>query len=204
MRMTTHQPAEQGDATTVTRLLSTKGAVLATGAASAIAKVAASTEAAARAALAEHYDLDEGDGITIRHPDTRAKLGKVTRSDPKPVAEVFSESALLEHGTKENPDGVASLFTVTGDPDDVVAVLLKHAPQLVTESTELRDWYRKELLASAVAGEAIPGVAVRTKPGVVSVTHAEGSLDQYRALMAAGQLDPLAPLTTELPASDAA
>lgn len=174
-------------------------AVLVVGALSALTKATKDGDATARGILAADY-LSEGDRITIRHPETGAKLGTVSVSEPKPVAEVVDEAALTAYAA-ETLDG-QPVGTIEGVDlarlDDVLDVLSTHAPDLITRTPVLATWARKQLLDGAAAtGDPIPGVEVRTKAGHATVRHEPTALDAYRALMASGRVDPL----RELPAA---
>lgn len=178
--------------------VSTADAVLLVGLLSAISKATTDADKQARTVIAADY-LSEGDRVTIRHPETRAKLGTVSVTEPKPVAEVEDEDALTAHAAEVLDNAVGTVEGVDlSQLDEVLDVLSTHAPHLISRTPMLATWARKQLLDQAATdGEPIPGVVVRMKRGHAAVRHEPGALDAYRALIAAGQLDPL----RELPAA---
>lgn len=179
-------------------------AVLVVGAVSAYAKAADAAEKAARAIIAREY-LTEGDRITIRDPRDGTKLGTVSVSEPKAVAEIDDKEALLDYIAHQHPEAVSSKQTIRPAAMAIaLGLLAKHAPNLLTRPQRVAaDWAVAEVLNKAAAsGDPVPGVSVRTKRGHATVRPAEGSLEKYRELVAAGQVDPLRELPTTTPATE--
>lgn len=151
----------------------------------------------AREIIAADY-MGEGDRVTIRDPRNRDKLGTVSVTDPTPIAEVDDEDAFTAYVAGFHPDGMEPVRHVIRPERmaEVVRLLHEHAPHLLAETeTAVKPWQRKTLLDQAAAtGEPIPGVVVRTKRGHASVRLAAGAVDVFRELVAAGLVDPTAPL----------
>lgn len=191
--------------TTTAPPLTLAEAVLVVGAVSAYAKAVAAAEKTAREIIAREY-LSEGARMPIRDPRDGAKLGTVTITDPTPVAEVDDEEALLDYIADQYPEAVSSEQTIRPGAAMAVALdlLAKHAPYLLTRPRRVAaDWARAEVLGKAAAsGNPVPGVSVRTKRGHATVRPAEGSLEKYRELVAAGQVDPLRELPAAAPATE--
>ena len=123
----------------------------------------------------------KGDTLTIAHPDGDEEIAKVTHSKPKPKA-VVTDVRALDAWVLANYPGKAETFTkVIGSQADVLDVLREHAPFLLEEVTEVRDWTRNELTKkSATAGEPVgfggelgedapPGIDVSFPDGVLRV-----------------------------------
>jgi len=176
------------------------------GAVSAYAKAAAAAEKNAREIIARDY-LTEGDRITIRDPRDGTKLGTVSVSEPKAVAEVDDEEALLDYIEHQHPEAMSTVRSVRDDPAArrvLQLVLAQHAPSLLNPPRRVAaDWARAEVLGKAAAsGDPIPGVSIRTKRGHATVRPAPGSLEKYRELVASGVVDPLRELPVAAPATE--
>src|ERR1044072_2334795 len=83
----------------------------------------------ARAEVAEV--LGAGDRVMVRSPLDGTKLGPVTASDPKPVASVVDDPALLAWTEATYPEHVESGYRIVGAATEAEAGLFDHAPPLL-------------------------------------------------------------------------
>lgn len=152
--------------------------------------------------------LDEGASVTLYSP-LGAKIGKALRTDPEPTA-VVTNQAKLNAWIRENyPDQVVNTEEVSPDTKAVLAVLRKHAPELIVRTSRLADRMVPDVLAaSAEAGEPmgpdgeldVPGVAVNKRPGVLQIRLDPKTAPQAIADMWAAGLIALDGTLRELPA----
>ncbi len=121
--------------------------------------------------------MKKGDSIAARvDVDGRdVKLGKVTMTDPQPVARIADRDALDEWLTK-HVEGAVIERPAFGPDAEVAAVLNEHAPHLLTFVAEVAEWARSAALSKAEAAHRAgskplaPGIEVTTPDGVVSVS----------------------------------
>lgn len=117
--------------------------------------------------------MQKGDKRTATYVDAAGieqKLGTVSKSFPEPKATIADRNALEAHLRETRPDELEVSY-VLGDTAEVYAVLLEHAPHLLTVNEDvvpqwLFDLAEKEAL---IPGRVIPGVTVSRPAGTVSV-----------------------------------
>jgi len=120
--------------------------------------------------------MKKGDSIAARvEIDGRdVKLGKVTMTDPKPVARITDQDALDGWIAAHDPDAVIQR-PVFGPDAEVAAILDEHAPHLLSFVGEVAQWARSAELSRAEAAHRAgsmplaPGIEVTVPDGVVSV-----------------------------------
>lgn len=121
--------------------------------------------------------LDEGASVTLYSP-LGAKLGKALVTDPEATAVVSDRNLLTAWLMHAYPDQVETVEAISPDTESVMAVLEKHAPELIIRFKRPLDRMIPDVLAaSAEAGEPmgpdgeldVPGVAVNKKPGVLHI-----------------------------------
>lgn len=130
--------------------------------------------------------MNRGDRRVARSPlDGSPKIGTVTFSDPKPVAQINDMPAFLAWVQEHYPERITRDFEIIGSHQEIAAVLFESAPHLlrpvVTVDPELVKQVRTESAKLGVpigpAGEAdIDGVVVDTPAAVVSCRPDENAL----------------------------
>lgn len=121
----------------------------------------------AKAVMGEQ--IARGESIPARTPDDR-KLGRVTKSDPKPVAEVTDQAALEEWLRTEYPDKVEHRVSL-GRVDEILPILIDaDRKDLFTETEVIPDYLVGQAKALAARGRPIPGITVRPGKPNVSAT----------------------------------
>lgn len=124
----------------------------------------------------------KGDTSTVRSADD-AKLGQVTRTDPKPVAAVVDEELLAKYIFQTRPDDCVTSVTF-GDPAQIVPILIDAGRTDLFAGVEtIPDWLFQEMETRALAGESVPGIEVRTPPGWIQVRTGSQIKDAVRALL---------------------
>lgn len=117
--------------------------------------------------------LPKGDKRTAAYIDAdgvEQKLGTVSKSFPDPVATITDQDALEAHLRETRAADLEVGYTL-GDLSQVYAVLLEHAPQLLTVTEGvipkwLIDVSKKEAL---IPGRTVPGITITRPAGVVTV-----------------------------------
>lgn len=117
--------------------------------------------------------LPKGDKRTATYIDAAGveqKLGTVSKSFPDPVATITDQDALEAHLREARAADLEVGYTL-GDLSQVYAVLLEHAPELLTVTEGvipkwLIDVSKKEAL---IPGRTVPGITVSRPAGVVTV-----------------------------------
>lgn len=130
-----------------------------------------------RAALAERMKARAR--MVVTSPlDDEASIAEITKTRVDHKAEVTDRDALVAWLAERYSEFVESEWEITGRPDEVIDVLLLHAPDLVEERRRVKDWALKEILTPCElaktpvgpGGEAdMPGVAVRQTGGIPQV-----------------------------------
>lgn len=109
---------------------------------------------AARADIASV--MSKGDTLAVRSPLDGSKIGRVSKSDPKPRATVTNRALVEEWITHHYPDKLIERAEISGPMAEVIQVLREHAPHLVTDRKSVPDWAINELaVKSEQAGEPI-------------------------------------------------
>jgi hypothetical protein len=97
------------------------------------------------------------------------KLGKVSKTDPKPVAKVVDKAALEEWLRAEYPDKLDTRIELA-DMGELLAFLTDSGrTDLFTEVQVVPEHLLKQAEALAVRGRPIPGIEVRRPAGVLQV-----------------------------------
>ena len=144
----------------------------------------------------------KGDSLTAVHPAANERpIAKVTHSTPKKRAEVYDRPAVDAWILANYPDKAETNTKVIGSQADVLDVLREHAPFLLEDVKEVRDWAVNELqLKSAAAGEPVgyggeigelapPGIRVSTPDGTLRVTVAANAAEVVDQLWIDGLID---------------
>lgn len=172
-------------------------------------------EAVDKARSEVHGATRKGDSLTAVHPDDDERaIAKVTHFAPKKKATVVDRAAVDAWILANYPDKTETNTKVIGSQADVMDVLREHAPFLLEDVTEVRDWARNELLLkSAAAGvptgfggeideHAPPGIQVTSPAGVLRVTVQPNAAEVVDELWLDGLID-LDGNLLELPAGGA-
>lgn len=97
------------------------------------------------------------------------KLGRVSKTDPKPVAKVTDRAALEEWLRAEYPDKLDTRIELA-DMGELLAFLKDSGrTDLFTEVQEVPEHLFKQAEALAVRGRPVPGIELHRPPGVVQV-----------------------------------
>lgn len=115
-------------------------------------------------------------------PDT----GFCTLSNPTTKAVVVEPEMLEAFLTAE---GHARTTTAISDYPAAVEVLRVHAPHLLEDTTEIPGWVVKAAEGRAIAGENIPGIAVRPGKPTLSTRPTAQTKERVRELLAGGLLE---------------
>jgi hypothetical protein len=95
------------------------------------------------------------------------KLGKLSKSDPKPTAQV-TNIAEFEGWLRHKFSDKLEPRVILGEPSEICAVLQDHGhDDLYSIEEVIPDWLRNEWVTKAAGGEKVPGVTVSTPDGVV-------------------------------------
>lgn len=125
--------------------------------------------------------FEKGDSKAARQGDV--KLGRVSKSDPKPVATVTDRAEFEAYLSVKYGDTVTTTVEL-GDVAEIAAVLMDTGHEdLFTVVETIPDWVRQERLKAALAGEFVPGVTVSSPEGVVSARPEPAAKAAVRALL---------------------
>jgi hypothetical protein len=140
---------------------------------------------AAKRIAAEQYA--KGAGIPARQKidGLDVKLGRVTKSDPSPVATVTNQDEFESYLEVKFAD-TAVHEVILGDTSEICAALADAGREdLFTVVHRIPDWQRQERLKAALAGEKVPGVTVSSPDGVVSARTEKAATDIVVELLSA-------------------
>ncbi|MBF6213719.1 hypothetical protein IU487_22135 [Nocardia puris] len=113
--------------------------------------------------------IARGDSVAARTADDR-KLGRVTKSDPKPEATVTDPDALDDWLRTEYPDKIESRVEL-GRVDEILPILIDAGrSDLFTEVHVVPAYLVGQAKAAAARGRPIPGITVAPGKPVVSAT----------------------------------
>ena len=110
-------------------------------------------------------------------------IGFVTVTRPK------DEAVIVEPGQLDvflGMEGATVAETTIVDHDAAVEVLAVHAPHLVEVVQRIPGWAHAAAQKRALAGEQIPGIAVRPGRSVVQVRAAQATKDRAREILSGG------------------
>ena len=135
--------------------------------------------------------LDKGDSKAARLGDE--KLGRLSKSDPKPTAKVTDPVKFDAYVRTRFADKL-ELRVELGDTAEICAVLADAgADDLYKHVESIPDWLVQEQLKSALTpGADIPGITVTTPPGVVSATPTPAAKALVQELLAKSPIPLLA------------
>lgn len=120
--------------------------------------------------------------------DNDVKLGRVTKSDPKPVAEIVDRDELDAYIRDQHPDKLER-SVVLGDVAEILPVLIDAGrADLFTEVEDIPDWLVGQMKAAAVTGRPIPGIALRRPEGVVSARTERAAEQTVRQLLSGARV----------------
>lgn len=153
--------------------------------------------------------MRRGDRLMARSPlNELDKLAAVSKTDPKPVARVSDETALLAWVERHYPDKVGWDFDIIGSDQEVKAVLFEHAPHLLRKIRLADPELVKQIRSDSAAlgapigpgGEAdVDGVTVETPEGTVACKPTDDALGVVVDLARAGVLSLEELVRPELP-----
>jgi hypothetical protein len=143
-----------------------------------------------------HEQFPKGASIPARTDNDDIKLGKVTRTEPKPVADVVDRDALDDYIRAEYADRLESRVDL-GDIAQIIPILLDAGRRdLFTEVEVIPDYLYGLAKAAAVKGKQVPGLAVRRPEGHVMATSERAADQEVRRLLSGARV----PLLRELEA----
>lgn len=121
----------------------------------------------ARAKSIADEQMLKGASIPARTADD-VKLGRVTKTDPKPVPRIVDRDELDEWIRTQYPDKLEKRAEL-GDPGQIVALLRDAGREdLFTEVSDIPDYLYKQAEALAKNGRPVPGIELRYPKPVVS------------------------------------
>jgi hypothetical protein len=146
------------------------------------------------ARVKQHVDLtkaefsssyNDGDKHTFRSPLDDRKLGQVYRTDPEPRWVISDRKALEDH-LRTFPGNLRPV--ITGDPSEVLGVLLDHAPHLIGD--ELDPYAVQAALeqSKATGTPAAPGIEKVKSSGALTVKPDAAAAGAIEDLIRAGLL----------------
>ncbi|MFI7191426.1 hypothetical protein ACIBQ0_16965 [Nocardia nova] len=140
----------------------------------------------AKALAAEQFA--KGASIPARTDNDDVKLGRVTKSDPKPVAEIVDRDELDAYIRDQHPDKLERRV-VLGDIAEVLPILIDAGRMdLFTEVEDIPDWLVGQMKAAALNGRPIPGIALRRPDGVVSARTERAAETAVRQLLSGARV----------------
>lgn len=111
------------------------------------------------------------------------KLGRVTKSDPKPVARVTDREAFEAYVYAEHPGELDTVVTL-GEVGEILPILIDAGrTDLFTEDTVIPAALIARLEKAALT-QPIPGITVRFPEGVVSAAPAEAAKHTVKRMLA--------------------
>lgn len=124
----------------------------------------------------------KGSTLPARSPDD-VKLGRVTKSDPKPVARITDRDAFERYVYAEHADEVDTVI-VLGDVGEILPILIAAGREdLFTAVQKIPDSLVARLEKRALSVD-VPGITVRKPEGVVSAAPAGAAREMVRRLLA--------------------
>lgn len=141
--------------------------------------------------------MAKGDRLMAISSDGR-KLGAVSKSDPKPQAEITDATALNAWITEHYPERLIQDVEIIGSVEEIKTVLLRYAPALTKQVSKpdpdlVRDiMIKSEKVGVPIGpgGEAeVPGVKVETAEGTVSCRPTDDALPVVVDMLQTGVLD---------------
>ncbi|MEV0357154.1 hypothetical protein AB0H71_13940 [Nocardia sp. NPDC050697] len=139
--------------------------------------------------------MARGDSVAARTLDD-LKLGRVSKSDPKPEAVIADRDELEEWLRTEYPDKLDTRVEFAR-LDEVLAVLVDAGRgDLITQVTTVPDYLVGQAQALALSGRPVPGLKVQAKKAVVAATSELAAEREVRQLLAGARV----PLLRELEA----
>ena len=133
-------------------------------------------------------ELVPKESIAAISPIDGTVLGKITRTNPEKVAKVVDEHALLAHLQATDPDSLEDTVEVVASNQQIVDVLVAHAPHLLAPTVRIRDHARRDALARALKGTDVPGVKVAKPIGTVNVYPDKAEAAAIEAVFTAGRI----------------
>ncbi|MFC0546899.1 hypothetical protein [Kutzneria chonburiensis] len=152
--------------------------------------------------------LDARDRVTALGPGGEV-LGTITKSAPKPVAEVTDVEAFTAWMDAHWPDRVEHGATIVPSMmDTAIAALRTYAPHVLRHHQAVLPWALAEVLRTSEAAKQpvgpggeldVPGVTVTTATGTVSTRIDAEALPVLAELLASGKVRLDGTLRPELP-----
>lgn len=131
--------------------------------------------------------ISRGDGVAARTPDDR-KLGRVTKSDPKPVAVISDLDALEEWLRTQYPDKLEHRVSL-GRVDEILPILIDAGRRdLFTDTEVVPDYLVGQAKTLAAQGRPIPGITVQPGNAVVSATKEIAAEYEVRSLLSGARV----------------
>jgi hypothetical protein len=158
--------------------------------------------------------MQRGDRLMARSPlDGETKIGAVTKSDPKAVAQISDKAAFEAWVAETYPDRMERDYEIIGSHQEVAAILFESAPHLLRPIVKVDPELVKQIRSDSAklgcpigpSGEAdVPGVVVSTPEGVVACRPDDNALVAVIDLFRAEKLTLESLTFPELPGGDAA
>jgi hypothetical protein len=101
---------------------------------------------------------------------------------------VEDEQALMAHLQDTDPDSLEDVHDVTASDEQIVHLLMEHAPHLLVQSVRIRDYARRDAMKRALDGKPVPGVRVDQPLGTVNVYPDRDEAPAIEAVFRAGRL----------------
>lgn len=152
-----------------------------------IMKLIAGEIKSTKAIATEQYEKGDGKAARANVDGVDTKLGKLSKSDPAKVATVTDYAAFQAHLRAEYPENLETEFEL-GETSEIIPVLLKHAPHLVTaHENVIPGWLESNELKLALS-RPVPGVEVKAPAGVMSITTTAASEKLVRGMLEASPI----------------
>lgn len=141
-----------------------------------------------KAIAAEQFSKGSSEAARAVVDGEDTKLGKLSKSDPEKVATVVEPEVFEAHIRSTYADKLETKV-VLGAPEEIIPVLLEHAPHLVDISENvIPEWLSKNELTLAKSAP-VPGVEVRAPEGVMSITTTPAAEALVRSMLDASPIE---------------
>jgi hypothetical protein len=129
--------------------------------------------------------LRPGSKVTGRHPlDDTLSLGTVTMSDPKPEAFVTNRDEFEKYCRETWPEKIEVWTEIDPDNEEVIEVLQRYAPHLVTVHSSVPNTVKERALDRATR-EDVPGTKRANRAPVLSVRATANARTVVQSMIAA-------------------
>lgn len=145
--------------------------------------------------------LDAKDRVSARSPIDGKVIGSVTKPISTVKAVVDDEAALMAWMGDNQPDALHDMHVIGGTTEDVIAVLIEHAPHLVESTVVCDKWARDDLLrrSERTGKPAAPGIRVETTDNSARALLEKGAEESILALIVGGWVSLDGTITPQIP-----